>query len=165
MHRGGVTPYLTCQVLAKASTFGGADASPLAQKLDGCLASTESLRMAARVCLAVIPSADKALHNLSTFSFVASHLFSVGRCHLSAVTKLLRLIERLEELHTKVQGMISSTHLATTLLFYMSRRRINYLNRYVAESANEVVEVPGGAAFPSPSNQSWSIWREAAISA
>ena len=67
--------------------------------------------MAARVRLAVIPSADKALRNLGTFAFVNSHLFSAGGCHLSAVAEILRLIERLEELHTEVQGMVSSPRL------------------------------------------------------
>ena len=62
--------------------------------------------MAARVRLAVIPSADKALHDLGTFAFVALHLFSAGRRHLSAVVELLRLIEKLEDLHTDVKRMI-----------------------------------------------------------
>ena len=35
---------------------------------------------------------------------------------MSAVAKLLRLIERLEEIHTKVQEMISSPHLAVELV-------------------------------------------------
>ena len=75
---GGVTPWLTRQGLVEASTRGGADASLLAQQLDGRLASADSLRMAARICLAVIPSADEALRDLGTFAFVASHLFSAG---------------------------------------------------------------------------------------
>ena len=62
--------------------------------------------MSARVRLAVIPSEDDDLRELGTFAFVALHLFSAGGHHLSAVAKLLRLIERLEELHTKVQGVI-----------------------------------------------------------
>ena len=75
------------------------------------------MQIDARVRLAVILSADKALRNLGTFAFVASHLFSVGRCHSSAFAELIRLIERLEELHTEVQGMISSPRLATTLIY------------------------------------------------
>ena len=51
--------------------------------------------MAARFRLAIIPSADKALLDLGTFTFVASHLFYVSGRHLSAVAELLRLIERL----------------------------------------------------------------------
>ena len=58
------------------STCGGADASLLEQQLDGRLASADSLRMTARIRLAVIPSADEALRDLGTFAFVASHLFS-----------------------------------------------------------------------------------------
>ena len=101
---GGFTPWLTRQGTVEASTRGGADASLLAQQLDGRLASADSLRTAARVCLAAIPSAEEALRNLGTFAFVASHLFSTGGRHSSAVAELLRLIERLEELHTEVRG-------------------------------------------------------------
>ena len=60
-----------------------------------------------RVRLAVIPSADEALHDLGTLAFVASHLFSTGGGrHSPAVAKIIHLIERLEELQTEVQGMI-----------------------------------------------------------
>ena len=66
MYRGGgFTPWLTRQGSVEASTRGGADASLLAQQLDGRLASAELLRMAARVCLAVITSADEALRDPS----------------------------------------------------------------------------------------------------
>ena len=75
------------------------------------------MQVAVRIRLAVIPSVDEAFHDLGTLTFVASHLFSAGGRHSSAVANLLRLIERLEELHTEVQGMISSPHLATTLLY------------------------------------------------
>ena len=109
---GGFTPWLTWQGTVKAPTRGVADASLLARQLDGRLESADSLRTAARVRLAAIPSAEEALRDLGTFAFVASHLFSAGGRHSSAVAELLRLIERLEELHTKVQGMISSPHLA-----------------------------------------------------
>ena len=66
----------------------------------------DSLRTATWVRLAVILSAEEALCDLGTIAFVASHLFSTGALHSSAVAELLRLIERLEELHTEVQGMI-----------------------------------------------------------
>ena len=101
--------------------------------------------MAARVRLAVIPSVDKALRNLGMFNFLVSQLLFAGRRHLSAATKFLCLVERLEELHTEVQGMISSPHLSTKILYYMSRRWIQYLNRCVAASASKVVEVPGAS--------------------
>ena len=78
--------------------------------------------MSARVHLNVIPSTDEALHNLGTLPFAALQLFSVGGRHSSAVAKLLRLIERLEELHTKVQGTISYPHLATALIYDVLRR-------------------------------------------
>ena len=58
--------------------------------------------MATRVCPSVIPSADDTLKDLGTFAFVALYLFSAGGRHSSDVAKLLRLIERLEELHTEV---------------------------------------------------------------
>ena len=110
---GGFTPWLTHKGTVEAVTRGGADASLLAQQLDGRLALEDSLRKAARVRLANIPSADEALHDLLIFSFVASHLFSVGRRHLSDVAELLRLIERLENIHTELQGIISPPHLFT----------------------------------------------------
>ena len=103
---GRFTPWLTRQGTVEASTRGGVDASLLAQQLDGRLASADSLRTAAQVCLAAIPSAEEALRDLGTFAFDASHLFSASRRHLSAVAELFCLIERLEDLHTEVQGMI-----------------------------------------------------------
>ena len=75
---GGFMPWLTRQGSVEASTRGGADASLLAQQLDGRLVSADSLRMAARISLAIIPSADEALCDLGTFAFVALHLFSAG---------------------------------------------------------------------------------------
>ena len=137
------TPWLTHQGSVEASTCGGANASLLAQQLDGRLDLSDSLRMATRIRLAVIPSTDEALRDLGTFAFVTLHLFSAGERHSSAVDELLRLIERLEELHTEVQGMISSPHLATTLLYDVSWRWSKYLNRCVAASASEVEEAPG----------------------
>ena len=67
-----------------------------------------SVRTAARVRLAAISSADEALCNFSMFAFIDFHLFSAGGRQSSAVTELLRFIYRLEDLHTEVQGMISS---------------------------------------------------------
>ena len=64
---------------------------------------------------------------------------------MSAVAELLRLIERLEEIHTEVQGMISSPHLSTKLLFDVSRRWSQYLNTCVAALASEVEEAPGAS--------------------
>ena len=120
------------QGLVKSSTRGGADESLLEQKLDGRLKSAYSLRMAIGVHLAVILSRDEAISDLVTFSFVAVRLLLVGRLHSSVVAELLCLIERLEETHTKVQGMISSPHLATTLLYDVLCRWSLYLNRCAA---------------------------------
>ena len=92
------------------STHGGSDASLFAQQLDGRLSLADSLWIAVRVHLAVILSADEALRDLGTLAFVTLHLFSVGGRHLSAIAELLHLIERLEELHTEVQGVISPPH-------------------------------------------------------
>ena len=112
---------MTRQGTGGASTREWADASLLLQQLDGRLALADSPRTAVRVRLACILSADEALHDLGTFAFVASHVFSTVGRHESAFTELLCLIERLEELHTEVQGMITSLHLATTLLYGVSR--------------------------------------------
>ena len=119
---GGFPSWLTRQGEVEAATRGGADAYLLAQQFDGCLAPTDSLRTSARVCLADILSVDEALCNLGKFAFVALHLFSTGRRHLSDVTELLCLIERLEELHIKVQEMISSPQLSMKLIYNVSRR-------------------------------------------
>ena len=83
-----------------SSTRGGADASLIVQQLDVRLDLADSVRMAARVRLAVIPSADKALRNLGMFAFFASHFFSARGRHISAVADVLRLIDTLEDLHT-----------------------------------------------------------------
>ena len=99
---GGVTPWLTIQGTVEASTRGGADASLLAQQLDRCLASADSLQTAARVRLATIPLAEEALRDLGTLSLVSLHLFSAGRRHSYAVVELLRIIKSLEELRTEV---------------------------------------------------------------
>ena len=122
--------------MVKASTCGGADASLLDQHLDGRLALTDSLHTSARARLACILSAEEAFRDLGTFAFVVLHLFSAGGWHSSAIAKLLRLIKRLEELQTEVQGVISSPNLATTLLVDVSRRWSLYLNRYVAASTS-----------------------------
>ena len=42
--------------------------------------------------------------------------------HEAEVAELLFLIERLEELHTKVQGMITPPHLAVIVLFVVLSR-------------------------------------------
>ena len=62
--------------------------------------------MSSRSRLTVILSADKVLYDLGAFVFVALHLFFAGRHHSSAVAELLFLVQRLEELHTEVLGMI-----------------------------------------------------------
>ena len=138
---------MTIQGSVKVSTHGGADSSFLLQQLYGRLSLADSLWMAARVHLAVILSVDEALHNLVTFAFAASHLFSAGRRHPYAVTELLCLIGRLEELHIELQRTISPPHLATSLLYNVLQCWIQYLKRCVAASASEVVEAPG-SRFP-----------------
>ena len=53
----------------------------------------------------------------------------------------MELLQPLNE----VQGVISSPHLATTLLFDVLRRWSQYLNRCVAALASEVEEAPGAS--------------------
>ena len=88
-------PWLTCQGSVEAFTHWGADASLLTQHLEGRLASSDSLWMAVRVLFVVFPSADESLRDICTFAFVASHLFSAGGHHSSAVFNILCLVERL----------------------------------------------------------------------
>ena len=57
------------------------------------------------MCLVFIPTVDEALHNLSTFYFVAVHLFYAGGIHATAISEILRFIERIEELYTEVHGI------------------------------------------------------------
>ena len=57
--------------------------------------------------------------------------------------ELLQYLNETEELHTEVQGMISSPHLATTLLFDVLRWWSLHLNRCVAASASESLYAPG----------------------
>ena len=77
------------------------------------------------------------------FALVASHLFSAGGRHSSTIAEILRIVERLEEIHTKVQGVISSPHIATTLLFDLSRQWSLYLNKCMSESASEPLDTSG----------------------
>ena len=123
--------------------IGGGRASLLALHLERIFSSEESLRIATRVHLAAILSADEVLHNLGMFAFVISHLFSAGVRHSSAIVELLHLIESLEELHTKLQGIISSPHLATKIIYDVSWWWSLYLNRRVAVSELEALEAPG----------------------
>ena len=58
------------------------------------------------------------------------------------VSELLCLVERLEELHTKVQGVVVSLHLSMTLLYNVSRRWSTYLNRCGPVSSLEDVGAP-----------------------
>ena len=134
---------MTIQGTVEASTWEGVDASLLAQQLYGRLASADSLRTSVRVRLACIPSTDEALCDFGTFVFVKSHFFSTVGRHPSAVAELLRLIERLEELHTEVQGMTTFPHLATTLLYDVSRLWSLYLNRCVKLLSSEKVGATG----------------------
>ena len=134
------------QGTVEASTHEEVDASFFSQQLDGRLVSTDSLRTTARFRLACILSVDKGLSDMGTFDFAASHIFSVTGRHALAVAELLRLIKRLEELHTKVQGMITYPHLVTTLLYDLFLRWSLYLKRCVIESSSEDVGAAGATA-------------------
>ena len=67
----------------------------------------------------------------------------MGYLHSSTISDILCIIERPEELHTKVQGVISYPHISTTLLYDVSHWWGQYLYRCVTASASEVVEAPG----------------------
>ena len=101
------------------------------------------MRTATRIHLAFIPSVEKVLRGLGTFASVNLHIFSAIGIHSSSVTELLCLIEILEDHHTKVKGVISSPQLAISLIYDVSWRWIQYLNRCVNVSALGVLESPG----------------------
>ena len=134
---------MICQVTVEVSTHEEEDASLLAQQLDGWMALVDSLRTDAQVRLACIPSTDEALHDLITFAFVALHLFSAAGRHLSAVSDIIRLIKRLEEIHTKVQRVTTSLNLATKLVYNVSPRWLLYLNRCVTALSSEDIGAAG----------------------
>ena len=136
---GRVTPWLISQGNFEASTHFGEIASLLDQNLDGRLASADFLRMSVRILLSAIPFAYETLRDIVTFEFFSLHLFSVGGRHSSAVAYLLCLSERLEELHTEVQGMITYPHLATALLYDVSQCWSLYFNMCVSASALEAL--------------------------
>ena len=137
---------MTLQGTVKATTHGGADASLLDQHLGGRLYLVESLQTDARESLAAIPSVDEALRKLGTFTFTASHLFSAGGRHSSAVAELPCLIENLEDLHTEVQGIISYSYLSMTVIYDVLRLWSFYLNRCMAASDSKALEALGANA-------------------
>ena len=82
----------------------------------------DSMQNAAQFILVVITSADEALHNLGNFAFVKAHLLSMGGRHTEEFADILSLIERLEEIQTKVQGVIIYPYIAMKLIFDVSQR-------------------------------------------
>ena len=78
----------------------GLDASILAQHMYGQLYVVYYLRTSAQVRLSAIPPSDKVLHDLGTFNFAELQILSVGSKNRAAVVELLRLIERLDNIHT-----------------------------------------------------------------
>ena len=131
---------MTFQGMVEAATNEGANDILLTQQLNRHLDLAESLWTAMRVHLDAIPSAEEALRDLGTFDFVALHLFSMRRRHSSAVVELLRLIDRLEELHTEVQGMISYSHLSTIIMYDVFLWWSLYLNMCVDALVLEALE-------------------------
>ena len=162
------------QITVEASTHGGDDTSLLSQQLHGRLELLDSLRTSTRVRLASIRSMEEALLNLGTFAFVVLHLSSAGRWHLSAIAELLCIIERLEDLHTKFQEMISSPHLSMTLISNLPWQWSLYVNMCVAVLASEqlddsgyhvlllldpiMAELEGGDTWASFYRSPWHIW-------
>ena len=126
---------MTGKGTVEASNGLESDASLLSQQLDRLLSSADSFPAATWVRLAIIPSINEALRDLGTHAFVVLHLFSLGGQHAAEVAELLRLIKRLEKVHTKVQGVFISPHLATTLPYNVSRWCTTYLNMCVVESS------------------------------
>ena len=61
----------------------------------------------ARVYLVAILSTGEALHYLGTFVFITSYLLSASERHLPDIVEIIRLVERMNELHTEVQGIFS----------------------------------------------------------
>ena len=86
----------------------GLDASLLAEHMYVRMASTDSLRTDVWVRLEVMPYADEGIHGLGTFALFALHLFFAVRIHKAADVGIPYLIDILEELQTKMQGIISS---------------------------------------------------------
>ena len=123
--------------------MGGSDASFLAQQINRRLSLADSLQTATRFRLAVIPFVCKALRDLGKLAFIPLHMFSTGGRYSPAISELLRFIERLKDLHTEIQVMISYPHLATTIMYDVSWRWIHYLNRCADASSSEVAEASG----------------------
>ena len=76
-------------------------------------------------------STDELLRNLVTSKFIVLYLFSAGWRHAVAGAETPNFIERLIELHTEVQGIITPPRLSTTLPYDIFRRWGLYLNRCV----------------------------------
>ena len=66
------------------------------------MASAEYLQAAVILRLSDILYAEEALRDLGMFAFVTSHIFYAGGRKSSTATELLCLIDRMEDLHTKV---------------------------------------------------------------
>ena len=69
-------------------------------------ALSDSLQTSDMVLLAAILYVDEALCDLGMFAFVVSYFFLEDGHHSSAIAELIFLIERLEDIHTEVQGVI-----------------------------------------------------------
>ena len=80
---------------------------------------------------------------MGTFASITLHIFSKGGIYASSVAEILHLINILEEIHTEVQGIITSPHLATTLIFDVSRQWSLYLSRCVVVSLLGYLGAPG----------------------
>ena len=80
---------------------------------------------------------------MDTFAFVALHLFSAERGHVAAFTDILHLIVRPEDIHTKVHGMMTSSCLATTLIYDVSRQWSLHINRCISASFSNYLGATG----------------------
>ena len=139
---GRFTPWMTRQGTVEVLIHLGLDASLLAHHLYGRLASKGLLvdrHSGPPGCYSVCRRGALQLGHLCICC--VAPLICRGR-HTEAVTEIVRIINRLEELHTEVQEMIKSSHLATTLIYNRPRKWITYLNRCVVASSLEDVEAP-----------------------
>ena len=79
---------------------------------------------------------------MRNFTFLESYLFSAeGGENTAAVSALLCLIERMEQLYTNVQGMIAYPHVTMTMFYDVSMRWSMFLNKCVVTSSSEDVGV------------------------
>ena len=79
--------------------------------------------------MAVIPTVDNPLCDLVTFSYDMLRLLMGGVRNSMAVTNIIHLIERMEELRTKAKGILTSHLIAKIFLFDIHNHLYQFINR------------------------------------